>query len=278
MVLGGIINMPNCEKLKLVCKNGLRIVVDYFPHKRIEFTYCGLRIKVCKPYGCSRAMGSGTYNIRPILEISANATIFTDFNELRNIEVIIEKCVEILDKESDGLSIGSLNFSMYNPTTGELETCYEEDLPEKVRELHTVGKISKKAFRYENLSFNKVYEDVRGKHWIFWGTGTLYEKSYYDKDSSASSCNRYGCNLVFLDFDAIMQRGGYWVDSNGSLIISGHGTIVDTYASKKRIVKEVQSIQWAGKQVIGVLQNGHIGNMYRLGNKSFIDIGQRTGN
>lgn len=263
--------MPNFQKLNIKLNNGRPVVLDYLPHRRIEFSLFGFRVKVCKPYGSS-TLGSGIYNVDPVIEFSSSSTIFTDLLRLHEIESCIKKCIELLDNEKDGLLIGSANFSMKNSNTGKFEECYEDDLPLHVKELHEIGKVKTKALRMEDLKHNKIYEDVRGKHWIYWGNGSLYSKYYSQFDRDACKENRQGCSLVYINYDEIVDNGGYEIDSNGSLITYRSSLIVDTYASKKRFVKEVGEVNWACRQIISKLSESNL-KVFRLGDKNFVGLG-----
>ena len=103
-----------------------KVMMDYYPHRRVEIRVCNLKISVCKPYGIEYC---GRYYKSPIILMSSNSTVSMSIEDFRLIEMSIARAVEILNKENDGLII-STDFKV-------IEHKYGEDIPEYIKELHS---------------------------------------------------------------------------------------------------------------------------------------------
>lgn len=209
-----------------------QVMMDYYPHKRVEIRVCDFKISVCKPFGieyCSH------YYSSPVIQMSSNSTVSMTLNDFRLIEKSIARAVEILNGENDGIIITN-NFEIQAHP-------FKEPIPEYIRELHNVSRqtTKTKSIPYKDIKPNYVYEDVKGHQWVYLGEGYLFEESTIYRDG-ISRRNRQGCYLVYLDFDRIKNYN--IILENGTLEVNGelHSLILDTYCSKKRFIKQVKKL------------------------------------
>lgn len=203
------------------------VSMEYYPHKRIDLRVSGFKISVCKPYGVN-ICGYKTID-KPAIAVSANQTIYLDMSKIQLIQKSIMRAIDILNSENDGLVIDK-NFTFVNHNS-----VYNEDIPDSIKILHEQSntKIKTKSIPYKEITSDKVYEDTKGHKWIYLGKGRLFE--------NGSLSNRSGCEYIYLDFDEICNKK--WMQQGNIIILETNEILlVDSYASKKRLIREVSKL------------------------------------
>lgn len=211
------------------------VSMEYYPHRRIELRVCGFKIDVCKPYGVN--IGGYKTIDKPAIAVSANQTVHLDMVKMQLIQKSIIRAIDILNSENDGLIIDkNFTFANYN-------SVYNEDIPSNIKALHQQSneQVKTKSIPYKYITSDKVYEDIRGHKWIYLGKGRLYENGIVS--------NRGGCEYIYLDFDKICNIK--WVQQGNIIILDTNEILlVDSYASKKRFIREVSKLSNTVNKVV----------------------------
>ena len=212
--------------------NGL-VSMEYHPHKRIELRVAGFKIIVSKPYGADyRYFGHKTFK-SPAIQISTNTTVTISFRELNLINSSILRAIDILNNENDGLIIDK-NFEV------DWNLLDIDNIPDNIAKIHKSGDIKNcKSIPYKEIKASRVYKDIKGKRWIYLGRGYIYRDGRLD--NRVTGGNIPYCMYIYLDYDRLCKQ--QWKQL-GTCISCEDIDIVDSYASKKRFIEQVDDIKY----------------------------------
>jgi len=210
------------------------VIMEYYPHKRIILRVAGFKVIVNKPYGTMVYGSKERTMISPSIQMSTNMTVTLSFDELKLIIKAVNKSIDILNNEKDGLIINK------NFTLGQ--EIWAKDLPKDIIDIHEskdAQPTNTKSIPYKDIRNNVVYEDEKGRQWIYLGEGWLYE----DGDL-CNRCNGIGqpySKYIYLRYDDL--KGQKCQIYNRTLICERiECCMIDSYASKKRFIKEVKEL------------------------------------
>lgn len=142
------------------------VSMEYYPHKRIELRVVGFKVVVSKPYGVNYYRNEATIS-SPLIQISTNATVDLNLQDLNLLNKAILRVIEILNNENDGLVIDK-NFTINN------KLVYKNDIPEEILNIHNSSKSKTlKSIPYKEIQQNCVYADDKGHKWMYLGEGWL---------------------------------------------------------------------------------------------------------
>ena len=207
-----------------------KVSIEYYPHKRVELRVADFKIVVSKAYGSKTSPYGTNYTLdKPSIQMSSNQTVFLDIESLNLIYKSINKAIQILNAENDGLSIDN-NFSL-----NQVKYIKQNEIPQEIINIQKSEQNKKiKSIPYKDIDSSKVYTDIKGHEWIYLGEGKLI--------ANGSVINRSGCSYIYLNFD-IAKRYGYTVENNTIKVNDVTPLLVDTYASKKRFIRSTLDLE-----------------------------------
>lgn len=210
------------------------VSMEYYPHKRVEMRVGGFKVVVAKPYGTRPVGCANRVYDKAVILMSANQTVVTDPRTLILINKAVNEAINMLNNENDGMVI-SKDFSI-----NDCREVRAEDIPEEVIRIQKTpvsGQQTVNNIPYTEIYNNKVYQDRTGRKWVYIGKGNLYEKG----NTSGYSENRLGCPYVYLSYDELNRYK--WSMEGTTLHVSKCiQFIVDTYATKKKFIREVGTL------------------------------------
>jgi len=244
--------MAAYKEIALTTSSGLVYKAEYYPHKQMVVRVNGFKVVVAKPYG-AKIYGDMVLT-SPSIHISTNTTVITDMHGLNNMQDVIQKCIDFLNNEGDGIII-PYDFYAYN-NNGDIPYCRMDKVPSEVLQIQSKDAAkSIKSIPYKQITSQAVYEDARGHKWIYLGHGSLYDQI---KDVNR---NRIDCYEIYIDYDKLEKL----IDSQncsrnvlGSLVIDKHmalSSIIDSFATKKKFIRKVKDINWNGRDIAVIIDN-----------------------
>ena len=216
---------------------------DYYTHKRIELYIGGFKIVISKPYNTQ--VYRDYVLSEPSIVISSNARVYTDMKELSIINTAINRAIDMLNAENDGLFIDK-NFAVNTD-----KYVHKDAVPDFVKDLNKKSKEgNSKYMRKADLNARTIYETEKGRKFMYLGHGDLIlvEIGPYSRKNRK---NRSGCSEIYLDVDILNMnkwevRGDTIVVTEASNVI----LVIDTQSTLKKFVKEVRKFDVDIKHVL----------------------------
>lgn len=206
-----------------------KCMFEYVPHSHIIVRAGGFKIQVRKPY--STEVYGQYYLKRPAIIMSTNASVYTDLKSLQLMQKAVNRAVEILNNENDGNYINP-DFT----ASTDFRDCVNKR-PEQIENLINQGKAESKATYIKNadVKTNAIYADAKGNLWIFAGVGRYLEHV----NGKYVSCNRLGCDKMYIDYTLLSNLGRRFNIRNGSLVVFDGYIPIDSQATYKKFVQKV---------------------------------------
>lgn len=230
-----------------------QVVYDYIPHKQVIIRAFDFKIVVSKPYTLNVYNNKQITNTQARLDMSTNTTVHLEPNDFLIMHKAIMWAIEKLNSENDGVIIT------------EFGTNYDNinNIPSIGLKAHAKKPDTIKGIPYKDISSYKVYEDERGHKWIYLGAKLLY-RSNNGKFNVINRSNGYGkvCTHIYINYDNLYELG--YTINNGIIILnttSGSFGVIDSYASKKKLIKEITRIE-ADTSTIYANINNNISILY----------------
>lgn len=152
--------MSNAVVLRL--SSGAVIESKYVPHKRMEFTFMGYSVRVCKPYGAENKNSRG-YNIQPLIELNTTerSSISTDYTKMLAVVEAIQRCIVILNYENDGIVIPPNYVYNGDPLNNGFFT---KEVPAEVRKIHKMVGLSADVAQMVNNNAYPTSQNIGSVH------------------------------------------------------------------------------------------------------------------